>query len=165
MAATPHVVCWTVHNASSVVTIDGKAALDFAPVVKTPTDFEFDDGDKSCAATDAGNFTIFIAPTNTDIQTVNISQAGAGRPGKTTFTDTYKTNDTYISLNMRLKATAGGVNDYTIDGGRPIIRNDPNRLPPYTWLVVGLALVLVAYLAYRWWRDRSRGRMRDEGGH
>lgn len=149
-------VCFEVHGTSSAVTINDKPALAFEiPSVTQATNFEFYDGGTTCPASEAGHFSIYVAPDPaSEIPNVKVSEATATNPGRIAFTDLHTKNDqvVWIKLNMRLAATSGSVPGSTIASGKPVIRNDPYHQPPFTWLGIGLLILVVAYVAYRWWR-------------
>jgi len=106
---------------------------------KAPNDYEFTTDD---ANSDLGvqGFILRIAPTSPDIKVGN----GSGTTIR--FSNAHSTTGVRLQLNMSVAKSQHG---YTIDGGKPVIRNDPQTIfNPRVVLYVAIALALVVLIAY-----------------
>ncbi|HKE47302.1 MAG TPA: hypothetical protein VKB52_04505, partial [Rhodanobacteraceae bacterium] len=66
----------------------------------------------------------------------------------------YKNINEKASLNMVVTAQNATRTAYTIDSGKPVIRNDPHRtIPPYVY-VAGFAILAIAI--YLLWRRQAQ---------
>jgi hypothetical protein len=108
----------------------------------------------NCPGTNVPSFTMKINPLD-DVNRLISVVPSTTKPNDLTISAKYDQKST-IHLNMTLIGQ-GGSPVYTIDGAKPIIRNEPH-LPgilQYKSYLLLLVLALVAYAAYRWWRTRA----------
>jgi hypothetical protein len=143
-------VCWTPTQPTSHAFLDGKNTPypnDIIPITE-PTTFTFV-ASKACSTVDS--FTMRIAPVANDITVVS-------NGGQTIVLEAkYAIINQNALLNMTL---IGGGRTYTIESGRPIIRNDPHRTFNPVYVAATLVLLVgIAYVLWRLWRrhlERSR---------
>ena len=104
-----------------------------------PTDYEFTTDN---AHSDQGvqGFIMRIAPTSPDIKVGN----GSGTTVR--FSNAYSTTGVRLLVNM---SVALGPLGFTINGGKPVIRNEPQTIfNPRVVLYIAIGLALVAIIGY-----------------
>ena len=133
-------------GAVDIYTNDVISIGDTTTITFTPAD--------NCPGAHVSSFTMKIAPTD-DVNKLISILPGTNKPNDLAITAKYDAKST-IHLNMTLIAP-GGNPVYTIEGAKPIIRNEPHTpvILQYKSLLLLLALAAIAYLAYRWWKARS----------
>lgn len=145
-------VCWTPGQPTTHAFLDGKNTPypnDIIPITG-PATFTFV-ASKACSDTTIYPFTMRIAPVANDIIVTSNGGPTISLEAK------YSNINENAALNMTL---LGGGRSYTIESGKPIIRNDPHR-PFNPVFVVGTLVLLagIAYVLWRLWRrhvERSR---------
>ncbi|HEV7490598.1 MAG TPA: hypothetical protein VGO25_07310 [Rhodanobacteraceae bacterium] len=108
----------------------------------------------NCSGPQVSSFTMKIAPTD-DVNRLITTLPATNKPNDLTILAKYDGKST-IHLNMTLVGP-GGNPVYTIDGAKPIIRNEPHSpvILQYKSLLIVLALAALAYIVYRSWKAWS----------
>ena len=142
-------VCWRPAGTTKVSFLDksnAPYANDEIAIVE-PSTITFT-ATAACSDNAVFPFTIRISPSANDITGIVGNETPTVK-----LSALYKNINQRASLNMVLTDNATRT-AYTIDSGKPVIRNDPHRtIPPYVYLV-GFAVIAIAI--YAWWRSRAR---------
>jgi hypothetical protein len=157
--ANSYTVCWNPSSTTPVTFIDTATGGSYSGTssVNQPTQFTYSAGGTQvgtnpCSDSKVVPFTIKVAPNASDV-TVQTNNGPV-----VTFTDLYKNKGETIQMNMSL--TSGG-NGYAVDGGKPVIRNEPSSqppptggTPPHSYLIGAIVLLVIVAIAYWLWRKR-----------
>jgi hypothetical protein len=142
-------VCWNPSTPTPVTFRDHQTGGPYSGdgTCRTQTEYVYT-ATAACSDATVFPFTMHVQPDSTQIKLASPNDSGTIR-----FTDACSAS-AYIHINMSLKSSGGA--GYTIDGGKPTIRNDPQRSFLDQYLVPALVVVVLAGIAFALLRRRRR---------